>query len=220
MPSKLMSIPLLAVAALGIGAAVVFRKPEIQTTENPTSVAAGGLRGASPSPAAPAVASEHRLVEPVADFKSRITKKFFGTHVTPQDSPVQPEKFNGYHTGVDAEYGDVTSDVPVHAVADGTVLLARSASGYGGVIAIQHTIQNQPVVGIYGHVDPARLPKVGQKVTAGEAIGFLGKALSSQTDGERRHLHFGLVKGTTATLTGYVARQEKLTAWLDPLTVF
>ncbi|HSX24767.1 MAG TPA: hypothetical protein VLG69_02270, partial [Candidatus Andersenbacteria bacterium] len=96
----------------------------------------------SPSTSQPATATiaTKNLVDPVKDFKQRVTKKFFGTYVTPNNSPVQPEKFTGYHTGADAEYGDVAEDVAVYAIADGTVLLARWASGYGGVIAIQHEI--------------------------------------------------------------------------------
>ena len=36
----------------------------------------------------------------------RITKKPFGIFITTQNSPVQPERFSGYHTGVDVEYKD------------------------------------------------------------------------------------------------------------------
>ena len=160
------------------------------------------------------------LAYPIGDFKHRITKKFFGTYVTPNNSPVQPEKFTGYHTGADVEYTDIDTDVLVYAIADGTVLLARWASGYGGVIAIQHSINNQPVIAIYGHLNPNQLPKVGAKVVKGEQIGILGKGYSHETDGERKHLHLGLVKGMKFTLLGYVPNKSQLSAWIDPLTVF
>ena len=63
--------------------------------------------------------------EPVKDFKQRATKKLFGTEVTPQDSPVQPERFKGFHTGVDVEYGDVSSPVVVMAIDSGQVVFSR-----------------------------------------------------------------------------------------------
>lgn len=157
------------------------------------------------------------LVAPVDEFESRITKKPFGIHITPETSPVQPEKFSGYHTGADAEYEDFSGDVPVRAVADGTILLARTSSGYGGVVAIQHTIDGQQVVSIYGHLRPSSLPKVGAKVVAGQQIGVLGTGGTSETDGERKHLHFGLVKGTIVDLRGYVSKESELSNWLNPV---
>ncbi len=52
---------------------------------------------------------------PIANAKSRITKKTFGLFVSPQNSPVLPEKFTGYHTGVDFEtfLGDENTDINV-----------------------------------------------------------------------------------------------------------
>lgn len=159
-------------------------------------------------------------VEPVDNFRTRVTKKPFGIYITPEDSPVQPERFAGFHTGADVEYTDTVDDVPVWAVADGTVLLARVASGYGGVVAIQHVIDGEKVVGIYGHMRPNSWPMVGREVARGEQIGVLGTGQTVETDGERKHLHFGLVKGTMVDLRGYVEPQSALFEWIDPLTVF
>ena len=210
----LVGIAIVIILAAGIYYSKQGNKASTNTASNtPTNAPA-------PSFASPAPTVTSSLVEPVANFKQRVTKKPFGMYITPQNSPIQPEKFTGYHTGADAEYGDVTSDVPVHAVADGKVVLARWASGYGGVVAIQHQINGQPVIGIYGHLNPNQLPKVGTQVKAGEQIGILGKAFSHETDGERRHLHFGLFKGTTVNILGYVQTKAELAKWLDPLTVF
>src|SRR5579863_6635904 len=44
-----------------------------------------------------------KLTEPISGGLSRVTKKPFGIYVTPQNSPVQPEKFTGFHTGIDFE---------------------------------------------------------------------------------------------------------------------
>lgn len=165
---------------------------------------------AAPSP------SVAGLQQPVADFAARITKKPFGIFITPQNSPVQPERFSGYHTGVDVEYDDTADDVPIKAITAGTVLQARTASGYGGVIVIQHEIDGEPVVAIYGHLDPTSLVKVGTKVEAGQQIGILGDHQSNETDGERKHLHFALIPGTAVDLRGYVQSESELAAWRDP----
>ncbi len=158
--------------------------------------------------------------EPIADFKTRITKKSFGTYITPATSPVQPEKFTGYHTGVDVEYEDVTTDTPVLAIADGTVLTSRTATGYGGVVAIQHTINGQALIGVYGHLDPKSLVATGTKVAVGQQIGVLGDNKSSETDGERKHLHLSIVKGTTLNIKGYVQTQAELSGWIDPVSLY
>ncbi len=160
------------------------------------------------------------LREPVAEFAARITKKSFGTYITPSSSPVQPEKFTGYHTGVDVEYTDVTTDVPVLAIADGTVIASRTASGYGGVVAIQHTINGQSLIGVYGHVDPKSMATNGARVTAGQQVAVLGDDKSTETDGERKHLHLSVVKGTTLNIKGYVQTQAELAAWIDPVSLY
>lgn len=173
-----------------------------------------------PAAAANPTSPTATMAEPVAEFKSRITKKPFGIFVEPNNSPVQPERFTGYHTGVDVEYGDVKDETPVHAITAGQVIYAGTAHGYGGVVAIQHVINNDPIVGIYGHLDPASLPQAGTKVQAGDTIGRLGDGFSAETDGERKHLHLGLYKGSILNLRGYVQNQSELAAWLDPVTVF
>jgi len=160
-----------------------------------------------------------QLQAPIKDFQKRITKKFFGTYITPQNSPVQPERFTGYHTGVDVEYQDVTDDVPVLAIADGIVKYSAWTSGYGGAVAISHIINGEAVLAIYGHLNPDSMIKKEEKVKGGQQIGILGQGYSQQTDGERKHLHFALHKGTTINLRGYVADQKSLEQWLDPLKI-
>ncbi len=161
---------------------------------------------------------EVALVEPVADFSNRITKKPFGVYITPQNSPVQPERFSGYHTAVDVEYEDVAGEVPVVAMADGKVVVSRTANGYGGVLLIQHEIDGEAVQSLYGHLDPASLAAVGSTVEAGEQIGILGDGGTAETDGERKHLHFGILKGATSDIRGYVSGENELATWYDPVS--
>ena len=164
--------------------------------------------------------AELGLVPPVAAFSQRITKKPFGIFITPENSPVSPERFSGYHTGVDAEFDDVADDVDVRAIADGTVRQAGLASGFGGVIVVQHEINDQPVLGVYGHLEPTSLLPADTPVQAGQQLGRLGEGNTSATDGERKHLHFALKPGTELDLRGYVATEAELAAWLNPSELF
>lgn len=159
------------------------------------------------------------LVAPIAEFRQRVTKKPFGIYIDPKTSPVQPEKFAGFHTGVDVEYEDVADNVPVIAIADGTVVLSKQASGYGGVVAIKHSIQGKEVIAIYGHLDQTSLPRTGATVKTEQQIGILGDGGTPETDGERKHLHFGIHTGDNIDISGYVQSQEELSAWLNPLEV-
>jgi len=104
------------------------------------------------------------FAEPVADFKKRVTKKPFGIYITPQNSPVRPECFSGYHTGADAEYEDVTADVPVFAIADCIVVLSETASGYGGVFMVEFDIDGAKHTALYGHIRPSSLPQKGDQI--------------------------------------------------------
>ncbi len=157
--------------------------------------------------------------EPTKNFKKRATKKLFGTYVSPGHSPISPERFTGYHTGVDSEYGDIKSDVPVHSIAKGKVVAAQYVSGYGGAIAISSVIDGAPRIVIYGHLDPGRLPEVGTQVKQDQRIGFLGVAYSSQTDGERRHLHLAILANNVLGWRGYVQSKSQLSSWLNPIKV-
>jgi len=160
------------------------------------------------------------LTEPVADFRARVTKKPFGIYINPQNSTISPERFTGYHTGADAEYQDISADVPVFAVTDGTVVLSRTASGYGGVIMLEITLDSAKHTVLYGHIRPSSLPKVGQKVTKGDQIALLGTGYSTETDNERRHLHFAILADKSLNIKGYVSTKSQLSAWLDPLNYF
>lgn len=172
-----------------------------------------------PSTNQPATTS--KLLEPVDGFLQRITKKPFGIYITPATSPVQPEKFTGYHTGVDAEFTDVADKVEVKAMATGTVVLTRRVSGYGGVVVIRHDINDQQILTLYGHLDPASLVAVNTQVSAGQVIGKLGEGYTAATDYERKHLHLAMLKGKTVDLRGYVNTEKELSAgWYNPLDFY
>ncbi len=150
----------------------------------------------------------------------RINKKEFGTYVTPQDSPVDPERFNGYHTAVDFEVfeNESSSEVPVVAFCGGEIVQVREVSGYGGLLVQRCVLEDKPVTVYYGHVavDSARV-EVGEYVVAGQQLVRLGQGFSEETDGERKHLHFGVHKGSEIRVAGYVGSESELEAWIDPM---
>lgn len=158
------------------------------------------------------------LIEPISGGLGRVTKKPFGIYITPATSPVQPEKFTGYHTGIDFETtpAEQTIDVAIFAACNGKLLLKEYASGYGGVAVQSCTLNGQDVTLIYGHLRLSSiLPSVGDSLTAGEKIAVLGTGYSTETDGERRHLHFGIHIGSAVNILGYVQKQSDLSGWLD-----
>ena len=160
------------------------------------------------------------VVVPMADFFNRVTKKPFGIYITPKTSPVQPEKFTGYHTGADAEttVAEKDVDIPIFAIAAGRVVLTRHVTGYGGVVMITSVIDGQTITVLYGHLRQTSFKfKLGQTVQAGQQIAALGTGNSTETDGERKHLHLGILNGESTNVKGYVATKSQLSAWLDPV---
>jgi hypothetical protein len=148
---------------------------------------------------------------PVAEFRQRITKKSFGDYINPQNSPVLPERFEGFHTGVDVEYEDIKDEVAVFAVCDGEVVLSRWVSGYGGTLILK--CQNNYY--LYGHLNIDSIVKK-TKTLKGEQVAVLGEGKTQETDFERKHLHFSINK-KSADLRGYVKDEKELNNWSNPL---
>lgn len=159
---------------------------------------------------------------PIREALSRVTKKTFGLYVTPKNSPVSPERFTGYHTGVDFETTSQEQDidVPIYAICTGPLILKKTAAGYGGVAVQSCEINKEPITVIYGHLRLSSISASSNSLlSAGQAIGVLGKGYSSETDGERKHLHLGIHKGAVVSLLGYVPDKSQLSQWLDFLSL-
>ncbi|WP_018130413.1 M23 family metallopeptidase [Effusibacillus pohliae] len=91
-----------------------------------------------------------------------------------------------FHGGIDvaAELGD-----PIHAAADGVVLFAGPAQGFGNWIVIRH---ESGLMTVYGHMYKTGIQvRPGQKVRQGQPIGRVGAAGESYGP----HLHFGVATG-------------------------
>lgn len=174
-----------------------------------------------PEASDPLVQKAEKFQAPLDRAGERVTKKYFGMFITARNSPVQPEKFHGYHTGTDFEIfpEEYDASVAVKAICSGTLLVKRSATGYGGVVVQSCNVNEQPVIVIYGHIKLVSISqKIGDRVDMGEIIGVLGADKSTETDGERKHLHLGIHKGTNINMAGYVQEKNELDAWIDPCT--
>lgn len=159
------------------------------------------------------------FISPLPRSRDRITKKSFGLYVSPKNSPVTPEKFQGYHTGVDFEVFENEQETPISvtAVCSGESLQKGFISGYGGVAIQSCDLKGEPITVLYGHLKVDSLTKnPGDQVTLGDSLGVLGKGYSSETDGERKHLHLGFHWGTEINFRGYVTSPEELKNWIDP----
>lgn len=170
----------------------------------------------APTPTTTIVRDFYPPLTPAAD---RVTKKTFGMYITPLNSPVQPEKFTGYHTGTDFEIFPDESDRPVtvNAICTGKLLIKEYASGYGGVAVQACQLNGQPITVIYGHLKLASINwNKGNMIETNNPLGILGANKSMETDRERKHLHLGIHLGTEINIRGYVSSAEQLGGWINP----
>lgn len=155
---------------------------------------------------------------PIDQSLERITKKPFGIKISSNDSPIQPEHFSGYHTGVDFEIfpDEAEKDVPIFAICSGPLIVKKYASGYGGVVVQKCKLQDQNITVIYGHLKLSSIIVINnQRLLSGDKIGVLGKGFSQETDKERKHLHLGIHKGGTVNILGYVQNLTELDNWIN-----
>ncbi|WP_443678186.1 peptidoglycan DD-metalloendopeptidase family protein [Nocardia pulmonis] len=112
----------------------------------------------------------------------------------------------GAHLGVDMAAADGT---PIFSVADGVVVAAGAASGFGNWIVVDSIdVNGRPFSAVYGHEwDSGVLVRAGQVVRAGQQIGLVGSAGESSGP----HLHFEIVPG--GRFAG--GRQIDPLPWLD-----
>jgi len=171
----------------------------------------------TPQTETPVVAT---LYYPMSGFDARISVREFGKLVKATDV-VSPcgAPFSGYHDADDLEVtpAEVNVDVPVYAVADGVVKQVSAVSGYGGLLVLGVTLKDQSYTVYYGHINLGSATLVaGSSVKAGQKLASLGAQCSTQTSGERKHLHFAMHKGATVDVRGYVPTFGELAAWIDP----
>jgi hypothetical protein len=69
---------------------------------------------------------------------------------------------------------------------------------------------------LYGHLSLAKsLAVINQTYDGGDNIAVLGQGFSAETDGERKHLHLGIHKGSAIDYRGYVSSSSMLDGWIS-----
>jgi murein DD-endopeptidase MepM/ murein hydrolase activator NlpD len=229
MNKNILILIILIIAGLLVGRILLVKKPATssssQSVNKPSPISVSPLPTTTPSHSVtdktPA-AHVSNLAIPISNALSRVTKKTFGLYVSSGHSPVSPERFTGYHTGADFETtaDEANIDVPIFAICDGKLLIKKYATGYGGVAVQSCTIDSSPVTIIYGHLRLSSIiPNAGDNLKAGDKLGVLGTGYTSETSGERKHLHLGIHKGSAVNILGYVQKQSDLSQWIDPLSI-
>lgn len=166
-------------------------------------------------------AAANGLAWPVPGAGSRDTPLHFGLYVTPDPAtnPIDPpERFEGFHAATDYEVtkSELDKDIPVYAICAGEIHFSGFSEGYGGLVTEYCSIKGEPVTVIYGHLAVDSLVEKGAKVSTGQQLGILGANRSRDTDGNRKHLHLGIVKGHGSEVRGYVQSEAELDGFIDP----
>jgi murein DD-endopeptidase MepM/ murein hydrolase activator NlpD len=112
-------------------------------------------------------------------------------------------RWGTFHYGIDIANRIGT---PIYSVADGVVLEAGPASGFGLWVRVRHT---DGTITVYGHVDRI-LAKEGQRVRAGDQIATLG----NRGESTGPHLHFEVWTPTGTKINPLTwLRSKGITAW-------
>lgn len=152
-----------------------------------------------------------------SSFRYPLDDYFPETPVTDTDPP-KTERRGKYHAAEDCFAPPGT---PVYAIGDGIISYSGTARGYGGLIIIDHPVEN--VYSLYGHLSPGGWKKGPGKVKKGELIAYIGKAEECYT--MVSHIHFGLRmgqrsdyprNGDTRWMAGYTYSRPELFGWFHP----
>lgn len=204
---------------LFVSAGCSFSSKLNPTQKNSTNTQNGTASNKNETTTPDPEAIKPNIQSPISDAQNRVSKKFFGTYVTPENSPVSPERFSGFHTGLDFETfpEEKDTDVAVSTICSGKILRKNHATGYGGVLVQGCNINNQTVTVVYGHLKLSSIKQnVGDTMNTGESFALLGKGFSTETDNERKHLHLSIHLGENQNIKGYVQSKTELSGWLDP----
>ncbi len=108
------------------------------------------------------------------------------------------------HKGVDYA---APSGTPIRAAGDGKIVVRGWQSGYGNFVMIQH---NAHITTAYGHMSRFANAKVGQHVSQGQVIGYVG--MTGLATGPHLHYEFRVDGGHRNPLTVTLPPPEPLPA--------
>ena len=173
----------------------------------------------------PEVAKSSNLLPwPIDKIEQRQTLLKFGMYVTPDpnQNPISPpERFTGYHTGLDIEIlpEELDAVVPVNTICEGKILYTGIIEGYGGVIIQECSINNEPTSVLYGHLKQSSINALqgGNIAKQGSTVAELGDHKTEETGNTRKHLHLGIHRGNHVEFLGYLTDPKDLEQFIDPL---
>ncbi len=123
-----------------------------------------------------------------------------------------------FHLGADCPK---SAGEAVYAFMDGVVKHVGIHSRFGTVILIEHTLNEEKIVSLYGHLRGIDVEVTeGQKVTKGQLIGHIG-ASGPENGYWSEHLHFGIRKGEYVNVKSQwvywgLGSEEELANWYNP----
>jgi murein DD-endopeptidase MepM/ murein hydrolase activator NlpD len=166
-----------ASAAIGIGGDASAAAPSFLTVAKPTVQTYG-----APVEAQKILASDKIVNARAAKVAAEIAEKNRPKYVQPAQGTLTStfgSRWGTTHYGIDIANAMGT---PIVAAADGVVIEAGPASGFGLWVRIQHA---DGTVTVYGHMDSFSVSE-GQQVKAGEQIARMG----NRGESTGTHLHF------------------------------
>ena len=101
----------------------------------------------------------------------------------------------GWHPGVDLANGTGT---PIHAPANGVVLLTGNGLGYGNFMVTAHQMGNDTYTFVYGHL--SGYANFGSTIKQGQTIAYMGSTGNSTGP----HLHFEVFKHNNKSLQSVI----------------
>ena len=108
------------------------------------------------------------------------------------------------HRGVDYA---APKGTPIRAAGAGKIVFRGRQNGYGNVVIIQH---NGKFTTLYGHMSKFASGKVGQQVSQGQTIGYVG--MTGLASGPHLHYEFRLAGKHRDPLTVTLPKEEPLPA--------
>ncbi|MEU5691236.1 M23 family metallopeptidase [Actinosynnema sp. NPDC020468] len=171
------------------------QQDEVTPLANSAAEGAAAFGVGGPAPAAPQIIPVAKTVDPAAEAQKLTKSQKITEDREAADAEAKRVKYARPAEGVfssgyggrwgEMHYGiDIANAIgtPIYSAADGVVIDAGPASGFGLWIRVQH---QDGSITVYGHVDSYNVEK-GQQVKAGEQIGRMGNRGFSTGP----HLHF------------------------------
>lgn len=106
------------------------------------------------------------------------------------------------HRGVDYA---APSGTPIRAAGDGKVIFRGKQNGYGNVVILQH---QGKYTTLYGHMSRFASEKIGQRVSQGQVIGYVG--MTGLASGPHLHYEFRVSGTHRDPLTVTLPKEEPL----------